>query len=381
VIGARYFVEGFGAENLAAGEFLSPRDANGHGSHVAATAAGNHGVTPKIGGHDLGVAAVSGIAPRARIAAYKVCWTGRAGSGESVEGGCMASDTVAAIDAAVADGVDVINYSVGSATSAVFGPVERAFLGAAAAGIFVANAAGNDGPKPGTVGSPTGVPWVTSVAATTLPRTFGAPFSVTPVAGPAGGAARPFTGMGASLTGALADAPLVDSAAVPSAPDQAANAALCLPGSLDSAAVAGKAVVCQRGRNARVEKGKAVFDAGGIGMVLVNTKPDEDVVADLHRVPAVHVSAAEGAEIRVLLGGGAPATVSLGGGRPVGAAGDRMASFSSRGPETAVPDIAKPDVGALASTSSPPPPPHRPPATARARPSRSSAARPWRPRR
>jgi subtilisin family serine protease len=346
LIGARYFAGGFGAENLAPGEFLSPRDANGHGSHVAATAAGNHGVAPKIGGHDLGIAAVSGIAPRARIAAYKVCWTGRAGSGESVEGGCMASDAVAAIDAAVADGVDVINYSVGSSTSAVFGPVERAFLGAAAAGVFVANAAGNDGPKPGTVGSPTGVPWVTSVAATTLPRTFESPFSVTPATGPSGGAGQPFTRMGASLTGALAGAPLVDSAAVPSAPDREANAALCLPGSLDPAAVAGKAVVCQRGQNARVEKGKVVLDAGGVGMVLVNTKPDEDVVADLHWVPAVHVSAAGGAEIRVLLGGGAPATLSLGGGSPVAGPGDRMAAFSSRGPETAVPDIAKPDLGA-----------------------------------
>ena len=363
LIGARYFVDGFGAENLKAGEFLSPRDANGHGSHVAATAAGNHGVAPKIGGHDLGIAAVSGIAPRALIAAYKVCWTGTAAGGDEVQGSCMGSDAVAAIDAAVADGVDVINYSVGSATSAVFGPTERAFLGAAAAGVFVANAAGNDGPKAGTVGSPTGVPWVTSVAATTLPRTFESTFSVTPGAGPAGGGPggwgvsprqvrpeppgpRPFSGIGASLTGGLTDVPLVDSAAVGSAGSDPTGAALCLPGSLDPAAVAGRAVVCQRGQNARVEKGKAVLDAGGVGMVLVNMKPDEDVVADLHWVPAVHVSAADGAEIRVLVAGGQPATLSLGGGRPTAGSGDRMAAFSSRGPATAVPDISKPDLGA-----------------------------------
>jgi subtilisin family serine protease len=363
LIGARYFVEGFGADNLKAGEFLSPRDANGHGSHVAATAAGNYGVEPKIGGYNLGIPAVSGIAPRAWIAAYKVCWTGTTTGGDEVEGSCMGSDTVAAIDAAVADGVDVINYSVGSATSAVFGPVERAFLGAAAGGVFVANAAGNDGPKAGTVGSPTGVPWVTSVAATTLPRTFESTFSVTPGAGQSGGLpggwgvsprqgrreppeTRPFSGIGGSLTGALTDVPLVDSAAVPSAGSDAAGAALCLPGSLDPAAVAGKAVVCQRGQNARVEKGKVVLDAGGVGMVLVNTKPDEDVVADLHWVPAVHVSAADGAEIRVLVAALQPATLSLGGGHPAVGTGDRMAAFSSRGPETAVPDISKPDLGA-----------------------------------
>jgi subtilisin family serine protease len=357
LIGARYFVDGFGAQNLKAGEFLSPRDANGHGSHVAATAAGNHGVAPRIGGQSLGIAAVSGLAPRARIAAYKICWTGTSAAGDDVEGSCMGSDAVAAIDAAVADGVDVINYSVGSATSAVFGPIERAFLGAAAAGVFVANAAGNDGPKAGTVGSPTGVPWVTSVAATTLPRTFESSFSVTPGAGPAGGPARPYSGIGGSLTGALTDVPLIDAAAVPAAgsdawgldqapPQHAAAAALCLPGSLDPVAVAGRAVVCQRGQNARVEKGKVVLDAGGVGMVLVNTKPDEDVVADLHWVPAVHVSAADGNEIRVLLAGGQPARLSLGGGHPAAGPGDRMAAFSSRGPETAVPDISKPDIGA-----------------------------------
>ena len=366
LIGARYFVEGFGAQNLKAGEFLSPRDANGHGSHVAATAAGNYGVEPKIGGHNLGIAKVSGIAPRAQIAAYKVCWTGTSPSGDTVEGSCMASDAVAAIDAAVADGVDVINYSVGSDTSAVFGPVERAFLGAAAAGVFVANAAGNDGPAPGTIGSPTGVPWVTSVAATTLGRSFESTFTVVPgllTGGTPAGAPEAVAGKGASLTGALAGAALVDAATVAATGVDADKAALCLPGSLDGSTVAGKAVLCQRGQNARVEKSKTILDAGGVGMVLANTNPEEDVVADLHWLPAVHVSAADGAAIRALLADGAPGgpgvspgqerreplrtvTLTLDGGRPVAAAGDRMAAFSSRGPEAAVPDIAKPDLGA-----------------------------------
>jgi hypothetical protein len=81
-------------------------------------------------------------------------------------------------------------------------------------------------------------------------------------------------------------------------------------------------------------------------MVLANTKPEEEVVADLHWVPTVHVSAADGAAIRPLLAEGGAATLSLEGGRPVAAQGDRMAAFSSRGPEAAVPDIAKPDLGA-----------------------------------
>jgi subtilisin family serine protease len=349
LIGARYFVDGFGAQNLEKGEFLSPRDANGHGSHVAATAAGNYGVKPRIAGHNLGIPAVSGIAPRARIAAYKVCWTGKVAGGEMAEGTCMASDAVAAIDAAVADGVDVINYSVGSATSAIFGPVERAFLGAAAAGVFVANAAGNDGPKAGTIGSPTGVPWVTSVAATTLGRTFESPFMVLPGARPGGtpaGAPEAVAGRGATLTGGLRATPLIDAATVPAAGADTEAAALCLPGSLDATKVARKAVLCQRGQNPRVEKGKVVQAAGGAGMVLANTKPDDDVVADLHWLPAVHVSAADGAAIRALLADGAAATLTLDGGRPVAGPADRVAAFSSRGPEEAVPDIAKPDIGA-----------------------------------
>ena len=349
LIGARYFVEGFGAQNLREGEFLSPRDANGHGSHVAATAAGNYGVAPRIAGHNLGIPAVSGIAPRARIAAYKVCWTGTAASGDAVEGSCMGSDAVAAIDAAVADGVDVINYSVGSATAAVFGPVERAFLGAAAAGVFVANAAGNDGPKPGTIGSPTGVPWVTSVAATTLGRTFESTFVVTPGPRPGGtpaGAPEAVAGTGATLTGGLRDTALIDAATIPAKGGEAAKAALCLPGSLDRTKVKGRAVLCQRGQNPRVEKSKVVQEAGGAGLVLANTKPEEDLVADLHWLPAVNVSAADGAAIRALLADGAQATVSLEGGHPAAGPADRIAAFSSRGPETAVPDIAKPDLGA-----------------------------------
>ena len=349
LIGARYFVDGFGAQNLGKGEFLSPRDANGHGSHVAATAAGNYGVVPRLAGHNLGVRAVSGIAPRARIAAYKVCWTGRAASGEAVEGSCVGSDAVAAIDAAVADGVDIINYSVGSATSAAFGPVERAFLGAAAAGVFVANAAGNDGPTPGTIGSPTGVPWVTSVAATTLGRAFDSTFMVIPGARPGGtpaGAPEAVAGTGATLTGGLKDTALIDAATVPAKGVEAGKAALCLPGSLDAAKVAGKAVLCQRGQNARVEKGKVVKEAGGVGLVLANTKPEEDVDADLDWLPAVHVSAEDGAAIRALLADGAPAALSFEGGHSVAGPADRLAAFSSRGPEAAVPDIAKPDLGA-----------------------------------
>ena len=62
------------------------------------------------------------MAPRARIAAYKVCWE------DSGDGGCANSDSVAAIDKAVADGVDVINYSISGTRTNYLDAVEVAFL-------------------------------------------------------------------------------------------------------------------------------------------------------------------------------------------------------------------------------------------------------------
>jgi subtilisin family serine protease len=344
LIGARYFVDGFGADNLHDNEFLSPRDAIGHGSHTASTAAGNYGVSPVVGGYDLGIPMISGIAPRAYVAMYKVCWTGKtADQARPVDESCSASDTVAAIDAAVSDGVNVINYSVGTPHPAVFGPVERAFLFAVDAGVFVAAAAGNEGPKPDTVGSPASVPWVTAVAASTLGRTFEGTVTVTPKKGGTGSAIK---AKGASLTGPLPKKPLVDAAAVPAAGIAADKSELCLPGSLDPAAVKGKVVLCKRGQNPRVEKGKVVLDAGGVGMVLYDATLEDQPVADLHWLPAVHVSLSDGQAIKALLAGGVAAVVQLGGGKPGPRTGDVIAPFSSRGPQLAVPDIVKPDLTA-----------------------------------
>jgi hypothetical protein len=80
---------------------------------------------------------------RARIAAYKVCWT------DAVTGknGCATANSVAAINQAVKDGVNVINFSIGPSTGGgTFNEAtEQAFFGAAAAGVFVAASAGNQG--------------------------------------------------------------------------------------------------------------------------------------------------------------------------------------------------------------------------------------------
>ncbi|MGH9008782.1 MAG: S8 family serine peptidase, partial [Acidimicrobiia bacterium] len=159
LIGARYLVDGFGAAKVEERDFLSPRDAEGHGTSVASVAAGNYGVDPSYLGNDLGIGVISGIAPRARIAAYKAVWA------IPILGGGVGSDSdiVAAIDAAVADGVDVINLSFGgvidtlgpfSNPSVLLEPLALALLGAFDAGIPAVLPAGNDGPDESTVDSP-----------------------------------------------------------------------------------------------------------------------------------------------------------------------------------------------------------------------------------
>ena len=190
---------------------------------------------------------------------------------------------MAAIDQAVADGVDVINYSISGSTTNFRDPVEIAFLYAADAGIFVAASAGNSGPTTSTVAHPG--PWLTTVAAGTHNRNGSG--SVTLGNG--------VTYIGASVATAVGPAPLIDSTAAGLAGADPTQLALCYGETdgavvLDPAKVAGKIVVCERGVTARVNKSLAVQQAGGVGMVLFNSR-DSSLNADFHFVPTVHLQA------------------------------------------------------------------------------------------
>lgn len=320
LIGAQYFYAGYGQDRIADEDFLSPRDFDGHGSHTASTAAGNFGVKAIVDGSDLG--AVSGMAPRARIAAYKVCWPG-----------CAVSDSVAAIDQAVADGVDVINFSISGSQTSFLDPVEVAFLFAADAGVFVAASAGNSGPTEGTVAHNS--PWLTTVAASTHDRVYEATATL--------GNGKSYTGAG--LGAAVASSPLVYAGDVGAAGAKADEVKLCYPGTLDAAKVTGKIVVCDRGVIARTDKSLAVKQAGGVGMILINPSRSS-INADLHYVPTVHLDSNVHAEI-VAYTQTPGATASLGQGtQKAGAEAPFMASFSSRGPNRASGDLLKPDVTA-----------------------------------
>ncbi len=342
LIGGQYFFAGAQANGFDFQyDYLSPRDGDGHGSHTASTAAGNFKVKASVDGVDFGT--ISGVAPAAKVAMYKACYVGPDPL-VTTDDICALSDLVAAIDQAVADGVDVINYSIGggSATS-ILEPDDIAFLNAAAAGVFVSVSAGNDGPDPVTADHAS--PWYTTVAASTIPTWEGT---------------VEFDGF--AQAGASVSVPFGEEVSGPSifAGDAgiADGANLCLPDTLDPAKVEGRIVVCERGENARVEKSQVVADAGGIGVVLVNVPGGADSLDnDFHAVPTVHLASAFHDAVLTYVQGGTDRVITLVGENTTDEVTPtpQIAGFSSRGPMKAdgsdviKPDIAAPGVAILAA--------------------------------
>ncbi|MEV6282533.1 S8 family serine peptidase [Kribbella sp. NPDC051770] len=346
LISARYFVANFGAGNIGTpetGEYLSPRDGNEHGSHTSSTAAGAHDVEADLGGVPMG--RISGVSPAAKVAAYKACWSGPIAGPD--DDGCATGDLLAAIDAAVADNVDVINYSIGMASGAesTDSVVDEAFRNAAASGIFVAAAGGNAGPGSSTIDNAS--PWITTAAASTIP-TWTATVRL--------GNGTDLLGASVSLPSAPVSGSLV--AASASGTATASQPSMCGAGTLDPAKVAGKLVLCERGIVDRLAKSAEVKRAGGLGMVLVNPTPDS-VDLDAHTLPTVQVDA-DAYDVLTAFAAGADATATLVNGNPMHLpepAAPQIAGFSSRGPVTAdggdliKPDLAAPGVGILAAAA------------------------------
>nr|XP_051206168.1 subtilisin-like protease SBT3.9 [Lolium perenne] len=151
IIGARWYGRGI---KVLKSDYKSPRDQSGHGTHVASTIAGVEVQGVSYGG--LGTGMARGGAPHARLGIYKVCWLGAS---------CPGAAILAAIDDAIHDGVDILSISIGGAGHEFYFT-----LHAVQRGISIVFAAGNDGPVPQTLSN--SVPWVTTVAASTIDRAF-----------------------------------------------------------------------------------------------------------------------------------------------------------------------------------------------------------------
>uniref|UniRef100_A0A453GAD5 Subtilisin-like protease n=1 Tax=Aegilops tauschii subsp. strangulata TaxID=200361 RepID=A0A453GAD5_AEGTS len=269
-----------------------------------------------------------GVHRRGPLRVPGVCWVG----------GCFDSDILAAFDAAVADGVDVVSLSVGGAVVPYYlDAIAIGAFGATEAGIVVSASAGNGGP--GGLSVTNVAPWMTTVGAGSMDRAFPANVRL---------------GNGQVLDGvSVYGGPVLQSGKMYElvyAGATSYSASTCLDGSLDQAAVRGKIVVCDRGVNSRAAKGDVVHRAGAAGMVLANGAFDgEGLVADCHVLPATAVGAAAGEKLRKYIASSTPQKPATGTilfqGTHLGVhPAPVVAAFSARGPNPQSPETLKPDL-------------------------------------
>ncbi|PIA62777.1 hypothetical protein AQUCO_00200650v1 [Aquilegia coerulea] len=327
LIGAKFFVKAYEAKYGAINDSVqsrSPRDTDGHGTHTASIAAGS--VVKNAGYYDLVRGEARGIATKARVAVYKICWAED----------CAEGDILAALEQAVDDGVDIISISIGRGSGLEYDDDAFAIgaLRAVQKGILVTCSAGNDGLK--TKKTPEHVaPWILTVGASSIDRDFRADVIL--------GDGTMYRGVSLYSGEPLGPSyyPLV----------YAGNHGhrLCAGNSL-SKAVKGKIVLCDGGINSNSQKARVVKEAGGVGMILANnlyTGPGGP--ADEHVLPATMVDPTAGNTIRNYIKSqpsGNATIIFKGmviGGNPTIPA-PLVAQFSSRGPNRVTPEILKPDL-------------------------------------
>ncbi len=313
-------------------------DYDSHGSHTSSTSGGNVVLDVEVAtasGFTTPPFDISGMAPHANVVSYLAC--------------CTLGGLTAAIDQAIADGVDVINYSIGSdSPSQLWDDFDAVgYLNARAAGIFVATSAGNAGPGDNTLGSPADAPWITSVGASTHNRHNGNALTGLTSGG------DPLADIpGKSVTGALPTPTPIVYAGDVADPDPFCE------DTTGHAEFAGAIVVCDRGgASGRVQKSENVDDQGALGFVLHNSEDHGDsLLGDEYAVPGVFISFDDGEALKAWLATEAGPHMGTIAGTTFTTAdgfGDIMASFSSRGQNRAIdtiaPSVTAPGVDILAA--------------------------------
>ncbi len=302
-------------------------DTDGHGTHVAAIAAGNEWRD------DLG-----GVAPRAHLVSYRVCT--EADPDDDSAGTCQSGAILQAFDQAVRDGVDVVNYSIGgdpfdpwrdSAAIRIFNLLD--------AGIGFVTSAGNSGPDPETVGSPAEAPWIFAVGSSTTRERVGRRVTISGV-----GAWFILYGSGPGL-------PQIPITNEPLRAGDAVGGTLKGCEAFPANAFAGAVALLRRGDCLFVDKVNNAEAAGAIAVIMMNNVGGSPVgMAGLEEtgIPSGMVSLEDGEEILAeLRAAGGDLPVSLPNARVTvisDSLGDQMSGFSSRGPASNVPNIMKPNV-------------------------------------
>ncbi len=313
-------------------------DWNNHGSHVGSTIAGNRHDAVFPLGTDVFTRTISGVAPRANVISYLVCFPS-----------CPSTSSAAAVDQAIADGVDVLNYSISGSDDPWNDIVDLAFLDAYAAGMFVSASAGNDGPGTGTVAK-TG-PWNASVAASTHNRVIANTVDVTAPTEPAelqGMAAVPGTGPG--ITGNIEEEIIWAGDAAPG------NIRGCDPFPADS--FTGAIALIQRGDCSFESKVNNADSAGAIATIVYNHVGGPPIsMGGLEGtpIPAVFIDQGDGEALADFISNNTDPEVRINAATSVvvnDAWQDVIAGFSSRGPsqwDLLKPDYTAPGVNILAA--------------------------------
>ncbi len=319
----------------------------GHGTHTAGTIGCNYGTQTPFSGIKI-----SGVAPRAYLMNYRVFYLSISGS-ESA----FTPELVAAIEAAVADGADVVNNSWGGlALTSLDDPEVAAYSAAVDAGLVIVFANGNDGPNPSTVEAPGIGSKFISVGASTTDRTFTATVSAISTTSPSLTIPVTVTNIsGRSLISQTVTAPTLDLRAA------GYTDTIACAGALPSSLVSGKIVVIERGTCALVDKVANAKAGNAVGVILRNVAGGATTLPLIQPVlPTVHVAQSDGDNIfhwlSLLRSKDITATFSL-----IGPAHeaftdppDTLASFSSLGPtpDLAIkPDLSAPGVNILSSVS------------------------------
>ncbi|HEX9051737.1 MAG TPA: S8 family serine peptidase [Anaeromyxobacter sp.] len=305
-----------------------------HGTHVSGTVACNFGTAATVDGVAI-PHPISGVAPRALLGNYNIF--------PGDDGNARSEDILNALEAAYADGFDVVNMSLGGGAQGFQDLLTIAVDDLDQAGMVSAVAAGNSGPGLFTVESPGSAARALTAGAATVGHFIAAP--ITTVDGSFPGVAGAFGTVSSDLTAPLAVIP-----------GPGANG-LSLACSALTADLSGKIAMVARGSCTFSTKIRNAQAAGAIAAIVSNNVAGDgiamgqDGTANQPTIPAYMVSLSDGGGVK--LADGTAVTIGAGQAYFVTGNDDFMASFSSQGPTDVdfrvKPDVVAPGVNVLSS--------------------------------